>query len=76
MVEAGEQWAGSLRYNDVFARAGHNFRCPLISPLSVDPLVNGTALVLHFENVNLTEERLFLGLFKASTLKIRFWRTF
>jgi hypothetical protein len=36
-------------------RAGHNFRCPLISPLSVDPLINGTALIVHFENVNLTE---------------------
>jgi hypothetical protein len=23
------------------ARAGHNFRCPLISLLSVDPLING-----------------------------------
>ncbi len=53
-------------------RAGHNFRCPLISPLSVDPLDNGTALILHFENVNLTEERLLLGLFKASTLKFDF----
>ncbi len=39
-------------------------------PLTVDPLVNGTALILHFENVNLTEERLFLSLLKASTLKI------
>jgi hypothetical protein len=57
-------------------RAGHNFRCPLISPLSVDPLVNGTALILPFENVNLTEERLFLSLLKASTLKIRFSRIF
>jgi hypothetical protein len=57
-------------------RAGHNFRCPLISPLSVDPLVNGTALILHFENVNLTEERLFLGLLEASTLKIPFSRIF
>jgi hypothetical protein len=57
-------------------RAGHNFRCPLVSPLSVDPLVNGTALILHFENVNLTEERLFLSLLKASTLNIRFCRIF
>jgi hypothetical protein len=24
----------------------------LISPLSVDPLINGTALIVHFENVN------------------------
>jgi hypothetical protein len=29
-------------------------------PLSVDPLINGTALIVHFENVSLTEERLFL----------------
>jgi hypothetical protein len=36
------------------ARAGHNFRCPMISHLSADPLVNETALILHFENVNLT----------------------
>ncbi len=57
-------------------RAGHNFLYPLISPLSVDPLVNGTALILHFENINLTEERLFLILLKASTLKIRFCRIF
>ncbi len=55
---------------NALGRAGHNFRCPLISLLSVDPLVNGTALILHFENVNLTEECLFLSLFKASTLKI------
>ncbi len=34
-----------------------HFHCPLISPLSVDPLINGTALIFHFENVNLTEER-------------------
>jgi hypothetical protein len=33
-------------------RAGHNFRCPLISLLSVDPLINGTALIFHFKNVN------------------------
>ncbi len=42
-----------------FGRAGHNFRCPLISPLSVDPLINGTALIFHCGNVNLMEERLF-----------------
>jgi hypothetical protein len=54
--------------------AGHNFRCPLISPLSVDPLFNGTVLIFHSENVNLMEERLFLSLFKASALKIRFCR--
>ncbi len=62
--------------NTQISRAGHNFRCPLISPLSVDPLVNGTALILHFENVNLTEERLVLSLLKASTLKIRICRIF
>ncbi len=54
----------------IVSRAGHNFRCPLISPLSVDPLVNGTALILHFENVNLTEERLFLGLLKGTVQRI------
>ncbi len=53
-------------------RAGHNFHCLLISPLSVDLLINGTALIFHFENVSLTEERLFLSLFKASALKIDF----
>jgi hypothetical protein len=26
---------------------GHNFRCPLKSPLSVDPLVNGTTLIFN-----------------------------
>jgi hypothetical protein len=31
----------------------------LISPLPVDPLINGTALNFRFENVNLTEEHLF-----------------
>jgi hypothetical protein len=61
---------------ELSSRAGHNFSCPLISPLSVDPLVNGTTLILHFEYVNLTEERLFLSLFKASMLKIRFCRIF
>jgi hypothetical protein len=35
-------------------------------PLSVDPLINGSALIFHFENVNLTEERLFLSLFKGT----------
>ncbi len=29
-------------------RAGHNFHYPLKSPLSVDPLVNGTALIFNF----------------------------
>jgi hypothetical protein len=55
-------------------RAGHNFRCPLLSPLSVDPLINGTALIFSFENVNLTEERLFLNLFMLSALRILFCR--
>jgi hypothetical protein len=59
-----------------FSRAGHNFRCPLISMLSVDPLINGTALIFHFENVILTEERLFLNLDQASALKILFCRIF
>ncbi len=57
-------------------RAGHNFRCPLLSPLSVDPLINGTTLIFHFEIVNLTEERLFLSLLKAPGLKMRFYRIF
>jgi hypothetical protein len=56
------------------SRAEHNFRCPLISPLSVDPLINGTSLIFHTENVNLTEERLFLSLFNATAFKIRFCR--
>ncbi len=43
-------------------------------PLSVDPLINGAALIFHFKNVNLTEERLFLNLYKASALKIQFCR--
>ncbi len=60
----------------VEARAGHNFRCPLISPLSVDPLINGTALILLIENVSLTEERLFLNLFMTLTLKIIFCKVF
>jgi hypothetical protein len=51
-------------------RAGHNFRFPLISPLTVDPLVNGTELIFPSENVNLREECLFLSLFKTSALKI------
>jgi hypothetical protein len=60
---------------EVTHRAGHNFRCPLINPLSVDPLINGTVLIFHVENVNLTEKRL-LSLLKASTLKIRFYKIF
>ncbi len=59
-------------YNILTFRAGHNFRCPLISPLSVDPLINGTALIFHCGNVNLTEERLYLNLFMAKALKILF----
>ncbi len=51
------------------SRAGHNFHCPLISQLSVDPKINETALIFHFEKVSLTEERLFLNLFKASAFK-------
>ncbi len=53
-------------------RAGHNFRCPLISPLTVDSLINGTALIFHFENVNFTEERYVLNLNEASALEINF----
>jgi hypothetical protein len=34
-------------YFNVYNRAGHNFRSPLISPLFVDPLVNGTTLIFH-----------------------------
>jgi hypothetical protein len=29
-------------------KAGHNFRCPLKSPLFVDPLINVTAIVFNF----------------------------
>jgi hypothetical protein len=58
----------------VMLRAGHNFRFPLISPLTVDPLVNGIELIFHSENDNLTEECLFLSLFTTSALKIRFCR--
>jgi hypothetical protein len=52
----------------LIGRAGQNFLCPLISPLSVDPLINGTALIFQFENVNLMEERIFLNLFMAPAL--------
>jgi hypothetical protein len=45
-------------------------------PLFVDPLTNGTALIFHFENVNLTEERLFLNLFTALALTILICRIF
>jgi hypothetical protein len=41
------------------ARAGHNFCCLLISLLFVNPLINRTALIFHFENVNLMEQCLF-----------------
>jgi hypothetical protein len=35
----------------------------------VDPLINGTVLIIHFEKiVNLIEEHLFLSLLKASAL--------
>jgi hypothetical protein len=51
-----------------FTRAGHNFQCPLKSQLSVDPLIIGTILVFHIQNVNLTEERLFFYLKIASAL--------
>jgi hypothetical protein len=34
--------------------------------LSADPLINGTALIFHFENVNLTEERVFLNIYAIS----------
>ncbi len=54
----------------------HNFRCPLISPLSVDPLINGTALIFHCGNVSLTEECLFLNLFMALALIILFCQIF
>ncbi len=50
-----DTWLGLLESRS----AVHNFCCPLISPLSVDPLINGTVLIFHFENVNLMEERLF-----------------
>ncbi len=33
---------------DVVIRAGHNFRCPLLSALSVVPLVNGTTVMFQF----------------------------
>jgi hypothetical protein len=45
------------------SRAGHNFHCPLISQLSVDPKINGKGLIFHFEKVNLTEELLFLNFY-------------
>ncbi len=62
------QTAIFLKTAVVTARAGHNFSCPL----SVDPLINRTALIFHFENVNLTEDCFLKSLFKASELKIRF----
>jgi hypothetical protein len=33
---------------DGVSRAGHNFRCPLLSALSVVPLVNGTTVMFQF----------------------------
>jgi hypothetical protein len=33
---------------DKLDRVEHNFPCPLKSPLSVDPLINGTTLIFHF----------------------------
>jgi hypothetical protein len=49
-------------------RPGHNFRCSLISPLFVDPLINGTTLIFHIENISLAEERLIFNLFMTLTL--------
>ncbi len=72
MISAALQWWGERR-GKVADRAGLNFRCPLISPLSVDPLINRPALIFRFDNVNLTEERFFSSLFKASALKIQFY---
>jgi hypothetical protein len=57
-------------YNEL-CRAGHNFHCPLKSPLTVYPLSNGTTLIFHIPNVNLMEERLFLNLKMAPTLKVQ-----
>ncbi len=44
--------------------------------LSVDPLINGTALIFFIENVSLKEERIFLNLFMSLTLKIIFCQVF
>ncbi len=51
-----------ILFSIMSGRAGHNFCCPLISPLFLDPLIDRTAHILDFEKVNLTEERLFLNL--------------
>jgi hypothetical protein len=59
----------------VAGRAGHNFQCPLISPLSL--VYRNAVLIFHFENINLLEERLFfLNFQKASAIKILFCRIF
>ncbi len=58
------------------SRAGHIFHCPLISLLSVAPLIKGGAVIFYFENIILMEERLFLNLWKASVPKIMFCRLF
>jgi hypothetical protein len=56
---------------EVDSRAGHNFRCLLESPLSVDPLLNGLTLIFPILNVNLIEERLFLILKMAPVPKVQ-----
>ncbi len=44
--------------------------------VSADLLINGTALIFNFKNVNLTEECLLLNLLKAWQLKFNFVRIF
>jgi hypothetical protein len=41
------------------SRAGHNLRCQLISPLSVDLLSNGTTLSFYFQIFNIINDRFF-----------------
>jgi hypothetical protein len=55
----------------LIGRDGHNFHGQLKSLFSVDSLVNGTMLIFHILNVNLTEELLFLNLIMAPALKVQ-----
>jgi hypothetical protein len=41
IANQGQEWMG-------IRRGGHNFRCPLKSPLSVDPLIKGISFIFHF----------------------------
>jgi hypothetical protein len=73
----GDSFSNLLRQKQIWEKRIQNMSF-LIYPqpeLGTTPLINGIALSFHFENINLTEERLFLNLRKASALKILFCRT-